>query len=161
MKLLESAKYYKVAGIYAITCTVNDKVYVGSTTNLYGRIGMHIRDLNKHRKFACKNLQVDWDLYGPDAFQAKVLAVIGSSTTEFLEWWEENWISHFEDVYNINRFPTQRIPWNKGEQMSEEFRLKIGLTSLGRRHSKATKQKLSESHKGQIPWNKGKRCTAV
>jgi len=28
----------------------------------------------------------------------------------------------------------------------------------GQRHTKESHKKLSESHKGQIPWNKGKAC---
>lgn len=70
--------------------------------------------------------------------------------------------------------------WSKGgHKLTEEAKRKIAEASKGRRHSEETKlkisnsnkgkhsksfsedwkNKLSESHKGQIPWNKGKKMS--
>ena len=41
--------------------------------------------------------------------------------------------------------------------LSEETKRKISEAQKGKKHSKERIQKNSESHKGQIPWNKGKK----
>lgn len=46
----------------------------------------------------------------------------------------------------------------KGKARPEECRQKIRLANLGTKHSEERKQKNSEVHKGQVPWNKGKKC---
>jgi len=72
-----------------------------------------------------------------------------------------------------------KLPWNKGKELSESHKLKIGLGNKGKTVSKeskkkmsesmkgkqnrlgfelsqATKNKISNSNKGKIPWNLGK-----
>jgi group I intron endonuclease len=123
MKLLEATRYDKVSGIYVIECLINHRVYVGSTTNLYARIGMHIRDLNKRTKFAQKNLLEDWNQFGAENFEATVLEEVDNDCPiQEIEKKEELWISKYENVYNINRFPSKRIPWNKGMTLAEMFK---------------------------------------
>ena len=55
------------------------------------------------------------------------------------------------------------IPWNKGKQSplkgisrSPETIEKMRQSQLGKKLTEEHKQKISESHKGKIPWNKGK-----
>lgn len=43
----------------------------------------------------------------------------------------------------------------KGKHLSEETKEKLRQANLGKHHSGYSKRKMSESHKGQIPWNKG------
>jgi len=45
----------------------------------------------------------------------------------------------------------------KKKNISDETREKIRASKIGTTHSKETLAKLSASHKGQIPWNKGKK----
>lgn len=49
----------------------------------------------------------------------------------------------------------------KGRKLSEEWKdnIRKGMIGVnkGKKHTEETKKRLSESHKGQIPWNKGKR----
>ncbi len=40
-------------------------------------------------------------------------------------------------------------PWNKGRRMSEETRMKMRLAKLHRTASKATRRRMSESHRGK------------
>lgn len=59
-------------GVYLIHNKVNNKNYVGSTTNLDRRIKNHKQHLEK----GCHNnrkIQKDYDEYGPDSFEFKIL----------------------------------------------------------------------------------------
>lgn len=38
MKFLVKSKLYKLSGVYKISCTKTDKVYIGETLRLYNRI---------------------------------------------------------------------------------------------------------------------------
>lgn len=62
----------KYDGIYIIRRTINNKIYVGSSCNLRGRIVEHIRDLTKHRH-GNPRLQAAWDEFGTDAFKVEIL----------------------------------------------------------------------------------------
>jgi group I intron endonuclease len=59
--------------VYQIRCTINNKVYIGSTTNFNGRIYDHLSSLKLNRH-ANKNLQKDYNIYGPTAFEAKIIS---------------------------------------------------------------------------------------
>lgn len=65
-----------------------------------------------------------------------------------------------------------RTPWNKGKQMSVDFREKISQIVTGRKHTQESKDKISAGHKGKpnpkaglngfkvgsSPWNKGRKA---
>lgn len=59
-------------GVYEIRNTVNNKVYIGSSKNIYDRWRQHIRLLenNSHNG---KHFQNAWNLYGKDAFKFSIL----------------------------------------------------------------------------------------
>jgi len=58
----------RVAGVYEIRNTVNNKVYVGSSVNLARRLYAHRRHL-ENNSHASAHLQAAWDKYGGDAFR--------------------------------------------------------------------------------------------
>lgn len=57
-----------------------------------------------------------------------------------------------------------KIPWSKGLKMSEEFCLKISEAKKGNKNrvgkpfTQESRNKISESLLGNIPWNKGGKC---
>ena len=55
------------SGIYRIKCLVNDKVYIGESTNVRSRIRQHLYNLRRgtHDNISLQN---DWNLYGEDSF---------------------------------------------------------------------------------------------
>jgi len=60
-------------------------------------------------------------------------------------------------------FKKGHIPWIKGKTMGslcEERKAKISKALTGRIVSKETREKMSEAHKGQISWAKGKKFSA-
>lgn len=62
----------KVGGIYKITCTANNKVYIGLSSNLEQRIKAHISKLT-HGTHTNKHLQAAWDLYGENSFTFDII----------------------------------------------------------------------------------------
>lgn len=48
---------------------------------------------------------------------------------------------------NSGQFQKGIIPWNKNKKMSQEYRDKMRKSSLGRKHSEATKKKMAESRR--------------
>ena len=49
----------------------------------------------------------------------------------------------------------------KGKPRSEDTRIKIGNAHKYKVVSEETRRKQSISHKGQVPWNKGKKCKNI
>jgi group I intron endonuclease len=65
----------KPAGVFQIKNTVNDKVLLGSSLNLEGPLNSHRFKLTigQHRN---KELQKEWNEYGPDKFVFEILEVV-------------------------------------------------------------------------------------
>lgn len=61
-----------MSGIYKILCLINNKSYIGQSINIQKRFNSHKYDLNrgKHR---IKQLQDDWNKYGPENFVFEIL----------------------------------------------------------------------------------------
>lgn len=60
-------------GIYCIKNTVNNKIYVGKSINIYGRIKQHITQLNHKSKDENYHLINAWHKYGRKAFTYDIL----------------------------------------------------------------------------------------
>lgn len=65
--------------IYKITNHTNDKVYIGSTVNVYERQYTHTRDLLKN-KHSNQKLQNSWNKYGWKAFSFQIIEHITDQT---------------------------------------------------------------------------------
>jgi group I intron endonuclease len=68
------------AGVYQIKNAVNGKIFIGSCLDLPGkRNSQHFQlKLGSHHN---KELQADWNLYGPDAFSFEVLETLKTAET--------------------------------------------------------------------------------
>lgn len=64
--------YNNKSGVYKITCLVNNKIYIGSSINIYERWKTHLKEL-KHNYHSNEHLQNAWNLYGKDNFVFEVL----------------------------------------------------------------------------------------
>ena len=58
--------------IYKITCLVNNKVYIGQSTDVNRRIETHFRELRENKHYN-KYLQKDYLKYGEDNFKVTIL----------------------------------------------------------------------------------------
>jgi group I intron endonuclease len=85
----------KMQGIYKIECKAENKVYIGSSTNINRRWREHKAELNneRHRNW---QLQLDWDCYGDEVFNFEML-----EETDKLYEREHYWITQYPNNYNI------------------------------------------------------------
>ncbi len=60
-------------GIYGIRNTINNKIYIGKSVNIYERIRYHINKLNKKSKNDNIHLINSWHKYGRENFEYIVL----------------------------------------------------------------------------------------
>lgn len=106
------------SGIYLISCTANNKVYVGSSIDLRKRCLAHRWLLRRHQHENIK-LQRAWNKYGESAFTFEVLEEVPSD--QLMER-EQAWIDSLracEDKrgFNLANFPYQGM---RGRQHSTE-----------------------------------------
>lgn len=64
----------KIPGVYCITNTVNNKIYVGSSGSIYQRTARHKCDLLKNRH-ANSHLQSAVNKYGIDKFEISLIKI--------------------------------------------------------------------------------------
>lgn len=118
----------KTCGIYEIINTVTGKRYIGQSVDVYTRKRMHFCDLKKGGHFN-SYLQRSFNKYGCGCFEFRVLEEVPE---DILDVKEQTWICFYKS--NQNNFG---------------YNSESG-GSLNKRHSKATRQKISLSHKGMI-----------
>lgn len=126
------------SGIYTITNSVNGKKYVGSAVRVLSRWSEHRGDLRRGKHHSAK-LQKAWVKHGEEAFVFEVIERV-ELVGELIQR-EQYWIDRLGSVdggYNI---------------------LPTAGSCLGRRHSDATKQKISSVHKGKL-WSEERKSAA-
>jgi group I intron endonuclease len=114
----------KICGIYVIKNLVNNKVYIGQAENVYGRWGIHIKELvfgihiNNH-------LQKAWDKYGEDKFEFSILERCEVSE---LDTKEIKFVADFkssDERYGYNK--TEGGAGRRGFKVSDETKHKISI----------------------------------
>lgn len=161
-------------GIYLIRNMVNNKQYVGSSSNIALRWRVHLCQLrggyhdNSHLQYA-------WDKYGEGNFEFLVLEQTESLATKEQWWMDELDVCNKELGYNIR-------PFASSNRHSKETKAKISAALMGNKngagtfsgngfaghkHTAESRAKMSAALKGRIltkEWkakisaaNKGKR----
>tara|TARA_R110000868_G_scaffold302632_1_gene563138 strand:+ start:446 stop:1309 length:864 start_codon:yes stop_codon:yes gene_type:complete len=151
--------------IYKIINLVNDKFYVGSTTNKKVRFRQH-RKLLRGNRHHCKHLQAAWNKYGEEKFSFVVIEEIADGRS--LQEIEEIYLmQHVGKPYCYNTGRSADAPWrnappeatpNFGRTMRQEQKEQISATlkafyaenyhnhpRVGKTHSKETKQRIREA----------------
>jgi group I intron endonuclease len=151
--------------IYKIINVVNNKFYVGSTTNKKVRFRQH-RKLLRGNRHHCKHLQAAWNKYGEDKFEFVVVETVPETMS----------LQQIEDIYLVqhvgkpscyNSGYSSDAPWrnappeatpNFGRVMAEQQKEKISATlkefyaadyfnhpRVGKTHSEETKLKIRQN----------------
>lgn len=156
---------YEDAGyVYAIRNTVNNRAYIGSTTNYKSRWHTHRSTLRRgvHHSFI---LQKAWDKYGEKAFAFELLVVCPRS--QRIDY--EKRLMRLE-AYNVLRTPKEtgvRGGWThsdefkakmskltKGRLLTEEHKAKVGAALKGFKHTDSFKDRARERQLGVSPTHK-------
>ncbi len=130
------------SGIYKITNIVNNKIYIGSATNINSRWSSHRRylKLGKHHNI---HLQRSYIKYGLENF---TFEIIEECLVELLIEKEQFYLDHLNPEYNINPIANSQ----RGRVVSEETRKKMSIAQIGRKHSEETKYKISKGQHSKI-----------
>jgi group I intron endonuclease len=135
--------YPKEAGIYKLTCNINNKIYIGKSVNIYSRLAAH--------KWQGKNSNIKYYLqsvilkYGWDNFRVDILEIVDNfdkvRDNNFLLERETYYIDLFESHnpdkgYNICKYSNDR----SGVKHSEETKEKIRISKLGKKTGPFSKE---------------------
>jgi group I intron endonuclease len=174
--MITISEYPKKAGIYKLTCIINDKIYIGKSVNIRQRLFGH----KVQKKVRCyfDNAIIK---YGWDSFIVDILEIFENFDKEkdndSLLLRESHYISLYDATntdkgYNICKFSTDRTGLKRsphsietklkmklaktGKIVSDETREKLRQINLGKRHSEETKEKIRQSRIGKKLSTEGK-----
>lgn len=116
------------SGIYAIVNNLNNKLYIGSSSNLYRRKCNHFSRLNK-KTHHCIPLQNAWNKYGEHNFSFCVLVYLEPEMLLYVE-------QKILDIYFLNK---TKILYNIAKFVE-------GRSFFGRKHTEDTRRKMREHH---------------
>lgn len=133
----------KVSGVYTITCTVNNRRYVGSSGNVHNRWKYH-RSMLRNGWHPIGLLQADWNEHGAEAFQFRVVAKIADPSIRLVA--EQALLDAYEAVtygYNV----ASGVIASTGTHLSDEHKLAISAANKGVPKSAEHRAKLSAAQK--------------
>ena len=135
----------KVSGIYKIINKINGKYYVGSSINIYKRWKEHIKDLNNNRHHSIY-LQRSWNKNGSENFKFIIETLKQPKDLLITE-------QQYLDIAKLEYDKTYNACWNAtsimlGRKHTEETKLKISKSQIGKVVSNDTKRKISKSKIG-------------
>lgn len=130
-----------IPGIYRICCDKSGMVYVGQSNNIRRRVREHILGLTKgkHRN---KQMQSEYDTYGPDSFNVEIIRVSFENLDE-LE------MEYIDQARKENKCYNVFGGGKTGFTVTQEFRDKISRAHKGRKLSDETKKLMSQNAKKQ------------
>lgn len=84
-----------------IRCKKSSMVYIGSSVDITRRFKEHFKSLVK-RKHCNWKLQADFNKWGVDGFEKRILQIVDSAVNrDDLYQHEQKWLNLMEDKYNI------------------------------------------------------------
>lgn len=157
-----------INGVYIIKNIKNNKFYIGSCSSktfLYDRLRHHYLDLRKNNHIN-KYLQNAWNKYGEDNFIFEILEIC--SPEKCIER-EQCWINLLNPSYNFCKIAGSTLNIKHSQETKEkiikgikkwysteegiEFKKKLSKlrqNEKGKKHTKETKIKISNSNKGKV-----------
>lgn len=146
------------SGIYRITNTVNGKMYIGGSNNIYIRVRAHKRELDNGSHIN-KYLQRAWNKYWEQSFKFEVLEYCEvDKLIEREQYWLDKTQCYNEKFgYNLFKFARSGL----GYRQSEEHKKKISIANTGKIVSEETKKRISEKNKGYKHTEEAKRLISL
>jgi len=136
----------KISGIYCIKNKINNKIYIGSSKDIYDRWSHHKIYLRKNQHYN-NHLQNSWNIYREENFNFLILQ---ECTEDNLTECEQDWINKFDACNPKNGYNKRIIAQNNsGLKHTEETKRKIGEAGKGRKHTEITKQKIGNANRGK------------
>lgn len=155
----------RTCGVYRILCTVNNKIYIGSSVNMRVRQNTHINDLKKgvHRN---KHLQNAWNKYGQGAFTFEVIEECVRGEQLAREQYYLDTIQPYKQTVGFNIGQKAEAAM-LGQTLSPEARMKVSVkvrnyystpegyakksaSMMGHVVTPETREKLRVAHTGRI-----------
>lgn len=138
-------------GVYQITNIVNDKIYVGSTTDSFRQRFSSHKSLLRRHIHPNIHLQRSWDKHGESNFTFTILECIDDSS-KIIER-EQYYIDELKPHYNISPTAgnTSGVPCsNKTKAKLSELLSGENNPMYGKQHSKESRNAMSKSRKGRF-----------
>lgn len=155
-----SLKLPNKSGIYLITCTSNNKIYIGCAANFRKRWIEHKYEL-RHNKHYNKYLQRAWNKHGEQSFVISILEYCSlDQLVEREQFYIDTWQPFGDKGYNIARDATAPM---LGLKHSPEAIRKVSLANKGRKRSPEFAAQISARAKQMIctPETRLKRSIAM
>jgi group I intron endonuclease len=139
------------SGIYQIVNLINNKKYIGSSSNLPRRIARHKYTLKSNQHFN-KHLQNSFNKYGKENFEFQILLYCDPENLIMYEQLICDFYKTYENDYGYNC--RVFVESNRGVPVSmppcsEETKQKLALINTGKKLSPETKEKIGKSQKGK------------
>jgi group I intron endonuclease len=135
----------QISAIYIITCTVNNKHYIGKSVHYFHRIGQHKIALKENRHHSY-HLQKAYNKYGEDNF---IFEILEEYPKNILNSMEKYWITLL-DTCNRNYGYNILNPNGYGSHQADVVtKDKMRVNAVNRKLSEETKQKLREINLGK------------
>jgi group I intron endonuclease len=143
----------KIMGVYKITNIVNNKIYVGSSSDVNRRKSMHLKQLLSNTHFN-KYLQHSFNKYGRENFVFDIIEEIidinnKEQLRKILLEREQYWLNKLNPYDNIGYNILKTAGSNLGKIVSSETKEKLRKLQLGRKRSDETRLKISNAQKSR------------
>jgi group I intron endonuclease len=148
-----------MAYVYKITNKVNNKAYIGATvTSVKSRWNRHCSDAKHNRDNQAIHAAIR--KYGIDKFEIQILEQHDDSDHTF-NVLEPKYIQEHntfgENGYNMTQGGEG---WLNMRHRPESIQ-KMRQSKIGKKATQQAKQNMSDARKGQVAWNKGKKCPQI
>lgn len=143
-----------LSGIYKISSLIDNRTYIGSTSNFIQRFYLHKNHL-KRNIHSSIHLQRFYNKYGKDSLEFKIVEICDSYN--LLER-EQYYINNTKKLFNTLLVAGRGIGYKhtEEEKIKMKEKRKGKKPALGMKHSEESKKRISESNLGRVSVNKGK-----
>lgn len=135
----------QISAIYIITCTINNKHYIGKSVHYFHRIGQHKIALkeNRHHNY---HLQRAYNKYGVGNF---IFDILEEHSREFLDVMEKYWINLLNTCNRKYGYNLSNPNGEGGFSSDDETKSKLSVQKSKRKTSEETKEKLRQINLGK------------